>query len=249
MDTIKQFALAISFSAATALASSGLYTDQSFSVIGTNFYFRFQDSELGVSNMTRIAEDIVSLRDFGITSEVRLYSAGGHDGYIYNTNLIGPIYCREDLDFPRDFDIIGSTNYLFISQTLSDAYTNAFVFLDSNTNMYRSSSAFVNSLKPENLDGVNSNDVCRLVYQPGLDISIYALCRDEIIADLKKQRYGCPSALSFFQTGPGTNGLPHAATWMRMPCSYWSSLDHGNVVSFFFAVWYDGLWRLYPVEW
>lgn len=250
MVNVRQLSLLFAVSAVTSLASSDLYLERFFSVSGTNFFFKFQDADIGSSNMMRIADDIIAIRDFGITGEIRLHSFNGHDGYIYNNNLIDSPYNRSDMvDFPRDFDIVNTTNCLFVPKTLSDAYTNAFVFLDSNTNMYRSSIAFVNSLKPGNLDGVNSNEVCRLVYQPGLDVSIYAQCRDEIIGDLKKQRYGFPSALSFFQTGPGTNGFPYAATWMRIPCSYWSSLDRGNVISTFFAIWHEGLWRLSPTGW
>ena len=234
----------------TANADPVWFTDRSFAVSNTSFYFQFQDGTLGASNMTRIAEDIIAIRNFGLKSEARMHSANGHDGYIYDFNMWNYPYFHGDvLKFPDSFDIVNSTNFLFIPQILSDAYTNSFVFLDSDTNMYQSAISFVNSLSPDNLDSIPSNQIWRIVYYRDATPSLYALARDEIVSDLKQQQYGIPSALSFYQTGPGTNRFPYAATWMRIPCLNWVDYAHENAFSCFTAVWYDGIWRLYPVEW
>ena len=250
MKTSELALLACVLLAFATQASPGLYEDRSFSVTGTNFFFKFQDTGLDTSNMTRIAEDIIAIRGFGITGEVRHRSANGHDGYIYNNNLCdSPYYQNDMVEFPRDFDTLNSTNYLFIPKCLSDAYTNSFSFLDTNTNIYNSALLFIDSLATNRLDLIPSNQIWRIVYYRNAEPATYTLARDEIVNELKQQRYGFPSALSFQQTGPGTNGFPHAATWMRVPCKHWSSLDRDNVFSIFFAVWHDGIWRLYPTEW
>lgn len=242
--------MAISMSLASIIARGDCFTGRSFCIDGTNFVFQFEDDCLNPSNKMRIADDVIGIRNFGVSSKVRLTPVSGFDGYIYDDNLEDPPYFNcESLQFPRYFNVVNSTNMLVIPKNLSDAYTNVFSFLDSNTNMFYSVRPFIESLATNRLDLIPSNQIWRIVYYRNADPATYTLARDEIVSELKQQRYGVPSALSFHQTGPGTNGFPHAATWMRVPCLNWSSFDHKYLISMFHAFWYDGIWRLYPTEW
>lgn len=237
------------FIAAAASASlADLFADRSFSIAGTNFVFQFEDPGLSVSNRHRVADDIVMIRNFGVSSEIKFDSIDGFDGYIYDDNIDDPPYFDPGLEFPRYFKTINSTNALFIPRKLSDAYTNAFAFLDSDTNMFLSAHLFVEAFASNRLESIPSNQIYRLVYYPNASLQRYELKRDRIVNDLKCQTYGHPSALSFHQTGPGTNGFPHAATWMRVPTLWRSSFYNKEVISIFHAFWYDGMWRLYPSE-
>ena len=226
-----------------------LCPDRSFSIAGTNFVFQFEDSMLSISNQHRIADDIVMIRDFGVSSEIENDPIDGFDGYICDDNLEDSPYFDPELKFPRFFKIVNSTNALVIPAKLSDAYTNAFAFLDSNTNMSLSAHTFVEAFASNRLDSIPSNQIYRLVYYPNASPQRYEMKRDRIVSELKSQTYGHPSALSFHQTGPGTNGFPHAATWMRVPTLSWSSYVGKDLICIFHAFWYDGMWRLYPSEW
>lgn len=232
--------------ASTSLAD--LCSDRFFTITGTNFIFQFEDSSLSISNQHRIADDIVMIRAFGVTSEINNDPIDGFDGYIYDDNIDDPPYFDPGLEFPRYFKTINSTNALFIPRKLSDAYTNAFAFLDSDTNMFLSAHLFVEAFASNRLDSTPSNQIYRLVYYPNASPQRYELKRDRIVNDLKCQTYGHPSALSFHQTGPGTNRFPHAATWMRVPALWRSEFYNKEVISIFHAFWYDGMWRLYPSE-
>lgn len=235
-----------------AMASASiadLCADRSFSISGTNFIFQFEDSNLSISNQHRIADDIVMIRNFGVISEIRIDPIDGFDGYIYNDNIEDSPFFDPELKFPRYFKAVNSTNALFIPKELSSAYTNAFTFLDSNTNMFLSAHLFVEAFASNRLDSTPSNQIYRLVYYPNSSPQEYESMRDSIVSDLKCQTYGHPSALSFHQTGPGTNNFPHAAIWMRMPTLSWSSFAHKNLFQIFHAFWYDGMWRIYPTEW
>ena len=235
--------------AAASSALADLCADRSFSIAGTNFVFQFEDPGLSISNQHRIADDIVMLRNFGIESEIGTGHVNGYDGYIRDKNLDDTPYFDQDLNFPHYYNIVNLTNALVIPAKLSDAYTNAFAFLDSNTNMSLSVHTFVEAFASNRLDSIPSNQIHTLVYYPGITSQEYETMRDEIVEDLKFQRYCHPSALSFHQTGPGTNGFPHAAIWMRMPVASWSDYSRKNLISIFHAFWYDGMWRLYPSEW
>lgn len=235
--------------AAASSALADLCADRSFSIAGTNFFFQFEDEFLCSSNKMRIAEDVITIRSFGVNSRIVFKTIGGFDGFIKDENIEDPPYFNsESIKLPRYFNVVNSTNMLVISKNLSDAYTNAFAFLDSNTNLFLSVGPFIESLTAERLDLLPSNDVWRIVYYRDVNPAVYALARDEIVCSLKKQQYGFPSALSFHQTLPGTNGFPHSAIWMRVPCLNWSSFDRKFLVSIFHAFWYDGMWRLYPSE-
>lgn len=235
---------------ASTTARCDLFHDRSFPISGTNFFFQFEDEFLCFSNKMRIAEDITNVRSFGVNSRIVFKPVDGFDGFIKDENIEdSPYFNSESLKLPCYFNVVNSTNMLVISKNLSDAYTNAFAFLDSNTNLYLSVRPFIESLTAERLDILPSNDVWRIVYYEDVNPAVYALARDEIVRSLKKQQYGFPSALSFHQTLPGTNGFPHSATWMRVPCLNWSSFDHKFLISVFHAFWYDGMWRLYPTEW
>ena len=225
-----------------------LCADRSFSIAGTNFIFQFEDAHLSISNQHRIADDIVMIRNFGVASEIEIDPIDGFDGYICNDNLEDTPYFDPELEFPRFFKSVNSTNALFIPQKLSNAYTNAFAFLDSDTNMFLSAHLFVEAFASNRLDSTPSNQIYRLVYYPNATQQEYELMRDSIVGDLKCQTYGHPSALSFHQTGPGTNRFPHSAIWMRVPTLSWSSFAHKNLFQIFHAFWYDGMWRLYPSE-
>lgn len=241
--------LVFSFIATMASASlAEICADRSFSILGTNFIFQFEDSNLSISNQHRIVDDLIMIRDFGVISEIEHDPHDSYDGYICDNNLDGHPYFDPELEFPRRFKIINSTNALVIPRKLSNAYTNAFAFLDSNTNMFLSAHLFVEAFASNRLDAIPSNHVYRLVYHPNTSTEEYELMRDRIVRELKCQTYGYPSALSFHKTGPGTNGFPHAATWMRVPALWRSSFYNKNVISFFHAFWYDGMWRLYPTE-
>lgn len=235
--------------AASACMAGELLPDKSFSIANTNFFFYFEDNALTASNQNRIADDILAIRNFGMTSEATFKPVLGFDGYICNNNLDDTPYHSEELQFPRYVKCVNSTNALFLSKELSDAYTNRFAFLDANTNMFLSSISFVQGLSSNRLDALSSNDIQHVIFYNGARPEDYATLRDEVVAQLKHQRYGNPSALSYYQTGPGTNGFPHAATWMRVPVISWSNFAHSQLISVFHAFWYDGMWRLYPTEW
>ena len=246
MRTVLAFCVIITLVSASM---ADLYTERSFAITGTNFVFQFEDSALSISNRQRIADDILMIRSFGVSSEIENDPIDGFDGYIYDDNLENPPYFDSELKFPRFFNVVNSTNALFIQKSLSDAYTNAFVFLDSDTNMFLSAHLFIEAFESNRLDSIPSNQIYRLVYYPNASPQRYENKRDRIVSELKCQTYGHPSALSFHQTGPGTNGFPHAATWMRVPCKNWSRFGHKYQISIFHAFWYDGMWRLYPTEW
>ena len=128
---------------AASVSLADLCSDRSFSVTGTNFIFQFEDSELSTSNQHRIADDIITIRDFGVISEIEFEPCGGFNGYIYDDNIDDPPYFDPSLEFPRHFKTINSTNALFVTRELSDAYTNVFAFLDSDTNMFLSARLLV----------------------------------------------------------------------------------------------------------
>ncbi len=128
--------------AASICMAEGLLPDKSFSIANTNFNFYFEDNALTISNQNRIADDILAIRNFGLKSEATLEPLLGFDGYICNNNLDDTPYHGEELQFPRYVKCVNSTNTLFLSKELSDAYTNRFTFLDANTNMFLSSISF-----------------------------------------------------------------------------------------------------------
>ena len=59
-----------------------LYTERSFAITGTNFVFQFEDSTLSISNRQRIADDILMIRNLGVSSEIENDPIDGFDGYI-----------------------------------------------------------------------------------------------------------------------------------------------------------------------
>ena len=145
--------------AMTSASIADLCADRSFSISGTNFIFQFEDSNLSISNQHRIADDIVMIRNFGVISEIRIDPIDGFDGYIYNDNIEDSPFFDPELKFPRYFKAVNSTNSLFIPKELSSAYTNAFTFLDSNTNMFLSAHLFVEAFASNRLDSTPSNQI------------------------------------------------------------------------------------------
>ena len=100
MRTVLTFCVIITLVSASM---ADLYTERSFAITGTNFVFQFEDSTLSISNRQRIADDILMIRSFGVSSEIENDALDGFDGYIYDDNLEDSPYFDSELKFPRFF--------------------------------------------------------------------------------------------------------------------------------------------------
>ena len=227
---------------------AGVFSEIPVNILGVDFGIQFEDDELSTNIQRRIAEDIALIRHSWTNCSITYQQHGIYAGFVSDSLVEGSPYANEALETPKYFTISNDTNYLFVAKTLSDAYASSFAFLDENTNLVSSANVFINGLAPNRLDATPSNEVYRLVLYPGKPLSAYAAKRGAIISQLKEQRYLQPCSLAFFQTQPGTNGFPHAATWMKIPAIYWSNLDKAPVLGFFYAVWHENMWRIYPIE-
>ena len=227
---------------------AGVFSEIPVSISGVDFGIQFEDDELSTNIQRRIAEDIALIRHSWTNCNLTYQHHDIYAGFVSDSRVEGSPYANEALEIPKYFTNSNGTNYLFVAKMLSDAYASSFAFLDENTNMVSSANDFINGLAPNRLDATPSNEVYRLVLYPGKPLSAYAAKRGAIVSQLKEQQYLQPCSLAFFQTQPGTNGFPHGATWMKIPAVHWSDFDKAPVLGFFYAVWHENMWRIYPIE-
>ena len=162
-----------------------------------------------------------------------------HVGYISNTSW-NPYY-YENILFPN---LLTTNNIgklaIEIPKSLSDVYTNAFAWAETNSNKVVAATEFALFLSSSNfVNTVTSNTVHNygLYERSGLDV--YAENFHDITNSLLMYTYYPPSILGFEYNdrGPDPTNL-----WVKIPTTFqlygktkWSSMP---------AIWHDGKWKI-----
>jgi len=203
----------------------------------------FVDTNLSASAKASIVADLqVCLGEWGKMSELDLGNyEPGVVGYLYNFKH-NPHY-PEGIEFPRKL-ITNSVSgiALQVPKTLSDAYTNAFVFAAANSNVIAAAYEFVAFVSSSNFfSTVASNTIHNYVLVKDMTGSYYQSKFSNIIEGLfQHPKYYLPSLLGFYHSsdGPGTNNL-----YMTLPTK--TNPGHGyEEWDGIPAIWQDNRWKI-----
>ena len=210
----------------------------------------FVDTNLSVSAQASIVTDLqICLNEWGNKSELRLRNKENSAGYFYNSTQC-PHY-PENIEFPEN--VVTNTNgpILQISKTLSDAYTNAFVFAAANSNVIAAAYEFVAFVSSSNfVSTVTSNTIHNYILvkdtssdDPKRNVSneYYQVEFSGIIEGVFQYlKYYPPSVLGFYHTtnGPGTTNF-----CVKLPAKSNSVSSHDEWDGFP-AVWHDNRWKV-----
>ena len=200
----------------------------------------FVDTNLSSSAKISIVSDLqLCLQEWGKGTQFRL---GADDpafvAHLYNPDITP--YYQEGTEFPNDV-INGPTGYaLHIPKSLSDAYTNAFVFAAANSNIVAAAYEFVAFVSSTNFVSISPNTLPNYLVQKGVTTNEIIADAQETISELRHQTFYPPSILGFQYSdrGPSATNL-----WMRVPCSINLSYIDAKGWHFFSAVWHDGKWK------
>jgi len=203
----------------------------------------FADTNLSISVQSAITDDLnLCLRDWGRGSELSL-----NDGADDEAGIIGYLerpsrnpFWLEDIEFPEGV-VSNSTGgiALYISQELSNKYTNLLAFAAANSNIIASAYSFVEFVSSTNFAAIAVDDILDYLIEKR---STPAELRDhaaEIIVQLRHQTYYPPSILGFKYShiGPSATNL-----WLAIPCSSPAGGDWLEWSSYP-AIWHDGKWK------
>ncbi len=201
----------------------------------------FVDTNLSASAKSAIVSDLqLCLQEWGNKTYLSL-SLGADEpglvGYLERPS-VSPHY-PENIEFPEGVTNTPSGLALQIPKALSDAYTNAFAFAASNSNIVAAAYEFVTFVSSTNFHAVSSNTIMDYVLVKGATTNMYFMNFTDTTNSLRKQTYYPSSVLGFSYSsrGPAATNL-----WMLVPCSNtmpWGSVEWGM----FHAVWHDGKWK------
>ena len=225
------------------LVIGDIFTERSFTVCNTNFVFKFEDDALSHTNKLRIADDIILTRSCWSNSVIESTSVVGFNGHIEDSGVDSP-YVGSNITFPSFFTSHGTNNCLFIPRSLSQAYTNAFAFVDTNTNMYASAMRFVDLMVSGEYEQMPSNEFHKIIYQKGITPVQTSEHRAEIVAELKDQKFIRPSLLGISPPPSADFYSRDVEAIMVFPAIFWSGYSRRFVIYDFCAIWHDGMWSL-----
>ena len=237
----------ISVSLAISALCASICTGQSnvlyYGTNGSSIGVTFVDTNLSVSARASIVCDLqLCLQEWGKGTQFRL---GADDpafvAHLYNPDIT-PNF-PETIDFPDNVVSNGTTGFaLQIPKTLSDAYTNAFVFAVANSNAVTAAYGFVAFVSSSNfLSTVTSNTIHNYILVKDATNQYYQTEFSGIVEGMfQYPKYYPPSLLGFYcsPNGPGTNNL-----YFRLPAKtnpgYGYDGWHG-----FPAIWHDNKWKV-----
>ena len=154
----------------------------------------------------------------------------------------GVIYPK-NIEFPRNLitNNLGELS-LQIPQKLSDSYTNAFVFVNSNSNIVSSAYEFVSFITYSNMvANVSSNSIINYIYEEGAPSGMYEMEFNEILKYyFQPVQYHPQSILGLFYDGVSTNAYNIK---MNILCSQ-------QITSYFEysqmeIIWHNNRWKLH----
>ena len=190
------------------------------------------DMQMCVDNPWGDRADVYTYAEWNIKSEVIGDVSFGTETYAY-----------KGLNYPRNIYTNNAGVYsLKVPQTLSDAYTNAFVFAAANSNIVAAASEFVSFIAYSNMvENVSSNTIINYVHVSGVSSDKYELAFEGIMEEyFDHMIYYPPSILGFFYDGTATNVSNIKMRLLRadlMNGSYFE-FDDKN------AIWIDNRWKL-----
>lgn len=217
--------------------------------VGTNSYdFVFDDTHITSKQKDFIFKDLqYCFEGWGSTAKIKFYDTPEKTiGYLSN-NIWNPYYiCNKE--FPKDLvtNENGKISFL-ITKSLSDAYTNAFVWAKTNLNIvvaanefatFLSSSNFVNTASSNTIHNYILYEKETIIYE-GVSLDTYKESFHDITNSLRKYTYYPPSVLGFQYND---NGPDPTNLWVLIPTTdnrtsepKWDSMP---------AIWHDGKWKI-----
>ena len=229
-------AIALSTTICTGQSNVVFYGTDSTNMLNVTF----EDTGLSVYEKSAITADLrICLRNWGKEGEVRLQDNEGFAGYLY-IGTTCPHY-PEEMNFPNN--IVDSPNGLALQvpKALSDAYTNAFVFVAANAKKVKAAYEFASFIASTNFNNITPNQLSHYIHYNKLPQKGYIVGFSEIMSDLREQAYYLPSVLSFHYSaeGPDKKNL-----WMYLPAS--SPLSYHDSLGWnpFPVLWHDGKWKI-----
>ena len=210
--------------------------------IGTNTLgIIFVDDTLSLSQKEAIVADMQMCVD----------NPWGDRAYVYTfpewhikSDVIGSVsfgtetYAYNGFDFPREI-VTNNAGVLLlrVSQALSDAYTNAFVFAAANSNIVAAANEFVSFIAYSNMVvNVSSNTIMNYLYYPNVSSNSYASAFESLMSNFFSGiTYYPPSLLGFSYDGNSTNASNYK---LRLLCSSPPWFYDMN------AIWHDNRWKL-----
>jgi len=205
----------------------------------------FEDTNLSVSNQTLIVADLnICLQsEWGKRAELR---TGNNDPAFAAHLSFGHRSPYYD-DFPKDIVAIPGGHALWISQELSDAYTNRLAFAAAHSNIVAAGYAFVAFVSSTNFPAIPDTDMPLYYFPKSMPDSKLITDAQSIISSLTSYYYYPPSIRQFgtitFLAEPGTEYL-----FMDIP----ASRSHGKGIipwTTFPAIFHDGKWKFMDKRW
>ena len=205
-------------------------------IVGTNsFDVVFEANNLAPATQSRIVDDINLCRQLWTNSVVHLNDQNKVQ-YIYDGYVIGRPYFNE-MRVPRNL-VTNATGALsvFVSKPISDAYIEAFEFVDANSNIIAAAATLINALADTNIVLSTVAEVSEYVFVSS-DKTI------ELPTDFRgftQSTHSMPSVMAFgyetidsqIPTGSASN------LTMKLQYRYKSSVDQH------WCIWHDGKWKL-----
>ena len=215
--------------------------------IGTNTLgIIFVDDTLSLSQKEAIIADMQTCVDNPWGNEAEVYT---YADWNIKSDVIGDVsfhtktYSYDGFSFPRNL-VTNDAGVLSlkVSQALSDAYTNAFVFTAANSNIVAAAYEFVSFIAYSNMvENVSSNTIINYVHSAGISSEKYALAFKFIMEDyFDYPTYYTPSVLGFTYDGTATNTSNIKLRLLT------SSSPRGSYFEFhpMNAIWIDNRWKL-----
>ena len=227
--------------AITAKATLPVFT------IGTNeFSFVFQDSSLSEESMETISEDLFDLVTTAWTNTTVVFS-GSTEGNVLFASLGNPPFSRLR-PLPSHFESVDTNGVFLLSveTSLSNDYLAMIQTLNLYTQQVESAHQFVNFLRSNAFSGMPPEDVSKYFYMEGLDEAGYRASRNAWIGEAAGVTFFEPSILSFDVVQGMIDGVDESFT-MQIPIqrAFSSRIRNSSVP----AVWMDGRWKVYVIQW
>ena len=218
-------------------------------MIGTNVMsFAFENTALTMTNRRRIALDMIGVRSSWTNSTLRFPDSLASNGVIVDIGIQREPFWDDEIEMPTEFKSVGGTNYIQVATVLSDAYLEAFAFLDSHPGLYDEATNLVAALNALHESQLMAVQAKQFVSYPGMTDDQYDAQGMEILSDIMCQDYHLPSVLSIAEKPAHSYGLKRAAIWLLLPASSRPAYSPVNIHDVMLAVWENGRWKIWPKE-
>lgn len=220
--------------------------------IGTNtFGVSFADTILSPAHKERIYDDLQICVDkpWATNAMVFIKDTDNIKSEIVGTIAYYPndhVHYHNKIQFPRNITTNNTGSLcLQITRELSDAYTNAFVFAEANSNIVTAAYTFISEISSNNFtNNLLSNQIQDyFLLKSFTSNEMYTIYSDMIIKSwFNNFTYYPPSVLGFYHSpeGPDLTNL-----WMQIPADYTSKPNSTHITLVqMTAIWHDNKWKL-----